>query len=266
MMERIKFLQTSVQLAAGLFLTPLSEHLGETSLNNKDATLIRELQLLTSVDINVLQDFYQSVLGLPIIENDDANFKVVVGASVISFAKVSMERRPFYHFAFNIPENKIEKAFNWQKQKTAIVHPNPNGPHGQIVTFNHWNAHSVFFLDPAGNLLEYIARHDLGNARPGNFSANDILNVSEIGLIVDDVYETGRSVQESLGLASYRDAQAGFWPIGDENGLLLMIKKDRVWSGHNGQENKVDIFKTKVHLHSEVRQPWKSSAYPYEVS
>ena len=39
-----------------------------------------------------------------------------------------------------------------------------------IVDYSHWNAHSIFFLDPGGNVVEYIARHDLKNGAPGAFS------------------------------------------------------------------------------------------------
>jgi catechol-2,3-dioxygenase len=34
----------------------------------------------------------------------------------------------------------------------------------EVVDYSHWNAHSIFFLDPAGTVVEYIARHDLKNA------------------------------------------------------------------------------------------------------
>jgi hypothetical protein len=50
---------------------------------------------------------------------------VMAGQTVLTFELIDKKYgRPFYHFAFNIPENKIEKAYEWQKIKTDIIHPN----------------------------------------------------------------------------------------------------------------------------------------------
>ena len=108
----------------------------------------------------------------------------MAGQTVLTFELIDKKYgRPFYHFAFNIPENKIEKAYEWQKIKTDIIHPNPDfnwDSTKKIVHFSGWNANSIFFLDPAGNLLEYIARHDLKNANAAEFSAKDILYAGDI--------------------------------------------------------------------------------------
>ena len=69
-----------------------------------------------------------------------------------------------------------------------------------IVDYSHWNAHSIFFLDPGGNVVEYIARHDLKNGAPGAFSSRDILGTSEIALIVDDVPATVTHLRSALAL------------------------------------------------------------------
>jgi catechol 2,3-dioxygenase-like lactoylglutathione lyase family enzyme len=150
--------------------------------------LITSLRLLTTSKISELRNFYTDMLGFTVLDISDGSLSVQTGKSSITFIKTdAAEARPFYHFAFNIPENKINKALNWQRMRTPIIHPNPNGPRDAIVNFSHWNAHSIFFLDPAGNLLEYIARHDLKNSADGEFSSKDILYVSEIGFIVEDV-------------------------------------------------------------------------------
>jgi catechol-2,3-dioxygenase len=226
--------------------------------------LISSLRLLTTAPINELKEFYGKVLGLPVSSAGDQSLTVQAGKSSITFTKADGHGpRPFYHFAFNIPENKIEKAFAWQRKRTPIVHPNPSGPRDAIVNFRHWNAHSIFFLDPAGNLLEYIARHDLQNAVDGDFTVNDILYASEIGFIVDDVEKTGTAIKQSLGLNSYRPSE-NFMPIGDEYGLLLMIQKGKIWSAHPNQVNEVGVFKTSVSI-SRVQKGWKSAGYPYEI-
>ena len=75
-----------------------------------------------------------------------------------------------------------------------------------MVDFSHWNAHSVFFYDPAGNVVEYIARHDLKNAAPGGFGSADILYASEIAWIVDDVAATASTLKKVVGIDQYRGA------------------------------------------------------------
>jgi catechol-2,3-dioxygenase len=226
--------------------------------------LISSLRLETICPLGELQQFYEKVIGLIILESTRRTLVIQAGKSNITFNKVESDKRPFYHFAFNIPENKIESAFAWQRTRTPIVHPNLAGLKDSIVNFRHWNAHSVFFLDPAGNLLEYIARHDLKNSSAGDFSATDILYVSEIGFIVDDVQKTGAAFIKSLNLNSYRPAAEKFWPIGDEYGLLLMIEKGRVWVSNPNQTNNVDVFRTSVTINGSAMN-WKSSDSPYEI-
>ncbi|HLG38374.1 MAG TPA: VOC family protein [Chitinophagaceae bacterium] len=227
---------------------------------------ITALRLLTTASLPEMKKFYSETIGLPVISENMNELIIGAGETTIAFIKSGDETvRPFYHFAFNIPENKIQKAFEWQRKKTPVIHPNPAGTKDQVVNFNHWNAHSIFFLDPAGNLLEYIARHDLKNAAEGDFSAGDILYASEIGFIVDDVVASGNALQEGLNIGEYKATTPGFWPIGDETGLLLMIQKGRVWSGHPGQKNETTVFKTSVTIRSAVNKEWKFPDYPYEL-
>jgi catechol-2,3-dioxygenase len=273
-MKRRDFMAASTSAA---LLTMLEAHnLWATSsfstVTEIKQPLIHSLRLLTTSPIRELKDFYGKVLGLPVSATGDQSLTVQAGKSSITFTKTDEHKtRPFYHFAFNIPENKIEKAFAWQRSRTPIIHPNPSGPKDAVVNFQHWNAHSIFFLDPAGNLLEYIARHDLQNAVEGEFSVTDILYASEIGFIVDDVEQTGSAIKNSLHLNSYRPSE-NFMPIGDEYGLLLMIQKGKVWTSHPNQVNQVGIFKTSVSISNlsagqagAAQTGWKSPNYPYEI-
>lgn len=47
--------------------------------------------------------------------------------------------------------------------------------------------HNYYFPHPAGNILEFIAREDLPAKAGEDFRPEDILHISEIGLVVDDV-------------------------------------------------------------------------------
>ena len=161
-------------------------------------------------------------------------------------------RAPFYHFAFNIPENKIRKALDWQKARTPMLPiPERNRAAGfppEVVDYRHWNAHSVFFLDPAGNVVEYIARHDLKNGDTQPFSLGDILYVSEIGLIVDDVAAMAEAIKDIAAVALYKGGDGDFTAMGDEYGLLLIMKRGRVIDFTGNPDNGVRVYRTGINL------------------
>ena len=179
-----------------------------------------------SAKIDELQRFYGQDLGLPVDRSGD-ELTIEAGATQLIFDAVTdSDDEPFYHFAFNIPENNLQSARMWQAERSALIQRDGR----DIIHFRHWNAHSVFFNDPAGNIVEYIARHDLDNAIEGEFTQDDILYASEIGLVVDDVAQTVSDVRTALGMGVYRDNSAFFASLGDEHALLILVKRNRLWT------------------------------------
>lgn len=232
---------------------------------------IHHLDLVTSTPIDELKKFYVSVLGLQLVSAQPDRCTIQAGETTIRFTKtVQGGASPFYHFAFNIPENKILKAREWQLKRTTL-----SATPSQLVDerypkdirhFQHWNAHSVFFWDPAGNLVEYIARHDLNNSAEGDFSSKDILCASEIAFIVDDADGIAGELKSTLHLQQYRNGDANFRAIGDENGLLLVMRKGRVWEGHTNISKVTDTFKTGVTIHADRIAKWHPGNYPFEIN
>src|SRR5262249_7227454 len=92
-----------------------------------------------------------------------------------------------------------------------------------VVNYSHWNAHSIFFFDPAQNVVEYIARHALRNRAEGSFDSRQILYASEIAFVVDEVAAAAQRMREAVGLDQYRGGDDQFRAIGDERGLLLVM-------------------------------------------
>ncbi len=237
--HRRQLLQTGLALGAGAAATGLivgqsraaEKGAAEKGAAEKGAVApdanrgIAEMSLQTT-KLDALYRFYDQQLRLPTTKQGK-ELTVQAGRTRIVFETVAAERdEPFYHFAFNIPENKLPQARKWQKQRTPLLLRGDQ----EVIHFSRWNAHSVFFEDPAGNILEYIARHDLDNASPGDFSpADDVLYASEIGLVVDDVGETVTTVKQELGLDIYRDKFGSFASIGDEHALLILVKRNRKW-------------------------------------
>ena len=78
------------------------------------------LELQASVPLQELHTFYQDVIGLRVLEHRDNRLVIAAGATNLAFSHAP-DSRAFYHFAFNIPENKIESALNWQEQRTAML-------------------------------------------------------------------------------------------------------------------------------------------------
>ena len=232
---------------------------------------ILSLRLLTATPLAKLKYFFHTVLALPILENRPDELTIVAGTTQLTFIKIASEQqRPFYHVAFNIPENKLLEARKWQKERTPLIPPDvvhDAGYPDDVIHFSHWNAHSVFFDDPAGNLLEYIARHDLNNRAPGPFTANDILCASEIGLVVDDVPATALELREVFGLDQYRQASQDFAAIGDEDGLFVVFKQGRILSPNQESVHKAArVFPTVVTIQGENPAQYTVPDFPYEIA
>jgi hypothetical protein len=210
--------------------------------------LIRGLRLLTAVPLDRMQEFYCQTIELELVSPTEAGLTVRAGGTSITFVPTAPEHltspggrineggvgsgsgEPFYHFAFNIPENRILAARRWQLERTALV-PTPENLRDpaypdDVRHFANWNAHSVFFFDPAYNVVEYIARHDLDNAAEDSesFGPEDLLYCSEIGFLVapDDREEIAGRVARQIGLNEYPRGNSP-WAMGDERGLLLVL-------------------------------------------
>ena len=232
---------------------------------------ILHLDLVTATPIAELKKFYTGVLELPLISEQADQFMIRAGETTLSFVQVKQyDAAPFYHFAFNIPENKIVKAREWQLKRTELsatpAHMIDDKFPKDIRHFQNWNAHSIFFWDPAGNLVEYIARHDLGNGADGEFTSKDLLCASEIAFIVNDADAIADELKSSFNLSQYRGGDANFRAIGDENGLLLVIKKGRIWESHTNISRTPATIKTAVTINADKKEIWKPANYPFEIN
>jgi len=222
---------------------------------------ILELHLETHV-LAGQKRFYAEALGLQLVggpgEESDGSFTIQAGATRFTFSQAAPGEQPLYHFAFNIPENKLPEAMAWLARRTPVL----RGDEGKEVShFESWNAHAFYFRDPAGNIVELIARHTLPNARPGPFTEHDVLAASEIGLVVDDVPATVDELRESLGLTVYRPGSAQFAPVGDEHRLLILNHRDRGW--WEGTPSRP--YPVRARLAGGRAAAYRPEAYPYEI-
>ena len=86
--------------------------------------------------------------------------------------------------------------------------------------FSSWGgARAVYFRDPEENVVELIARP---NALPE-------LALAEVGLPVDDVPAAVEALRDTLGIEQYREGNETFVPLGDDDGLLIVVRVGRAW-------------------------------------
>lgn len=187
---------------------------------------LEHIQIQTK-NIQQTLTFYTTVLGLSIIENNSKSVSFQAGDSVLEFVE-NPQFNSIYHFAFNIPDNKLNEAIEWCKNKVDLIFIEDQNV---ITNFENWNANAIYFYDNNGNLLEFIARHDLNNAQNETFSSKSILNISEIGIVNENLLELGKELIKKYNLEffSKNDNSENFAAIGDDEGLLIMVKPNRNW-------------------------------------
>jgi hypothetical protein len=121
----------------------------------------------------------------------------------------------------------------------------------------------VYFKDAAGNVLEFIARHNLKNSVDADFVSWQILNVSEIGLPSENVIDLAGEICKSLNLSVFKQQpNETFTPVGDDEGLLILPIKNRIWIPNSGVPAK--LLPVKVTGNAEGKE-WEIRGVPYSI-
>ncbi len=192
---------------------------------------IKKLILQTNA-LSELEGFYKNRMNFEISSSSANAFEIKIGASRLEFQKNN--KNCYYHFAFNIPSLQSTEALNWLKERVAIL-PDENG--NEIVDFINWNADAIYFFDPVFNEPEFIARKNLNIQSKKPFSSNSLLNISEIGLPVENVEETYHYLQGEITKTTKKEGLQKYWgdfdkfgAAGDEEGLFIIVDKEKkIW-------------------------------------
>src|SRR6185312_5455776 len=160
---------------------------------------IEELTLKTT-SIPKTKRFYHKTLELPIVKEGDEMISFQAGKTILTF-EVTEAEKPFYHIAFNITNNRFSDSFEWMEQKLDILPVENNIP---IAIYPNWNAESFYFLDNNGSILEFIVRFDLPYHSKEPFSVNDIVEISEVGVVVDNVSAVAAQLTEKYNLPYFK--------------------------------------------------------------
>ncbi len=183
--------------------------------------------ILQTTQVQALASFYLHTLGLEGKQQGDV-LELQLPATVLRFEQQKEGKEgAYYHFAFDIPENKIQEALPWIQARCEVI----CWQDIYIHDFVNWNAHSLYFFDPAGNIVELIARHDLPNARQTPFGAAHFLNISEIGWVLPEgtLGDFYTALAEKTALPKYFGNLENFCAVGSPQGLLIIVPEKRSW-------------------------------------
>lgn len=184
---------------------------------------IQDLKIYTS-NLEKQVEFYTTCIGLELLEKTafEAIFKI--GKSTLILKKSTLFKP--YHIAINIPSNTINEALNWLKLRVDIL---KDGNH-EIHDFKNWNAKAIYFYDNDNNILELIARQNLNIESSDPFDSKSFLEISEIGLPVNNITETYKALDSIMPIKKYYGNFERFCALGDENGLFICINKNlKTW-------------------------------------
>ncbi|MCR2822525.1 hypothetical protein [Lederbergia panacisoli] len=173
--------------------------------------------------IKSLKRFYGNIMNLNITEAANDRFTVQIGESTITF--IQSERKAFYHFAINIPGNQFSMMKDWMQNRLSLNRENGRDE----VYFRSFDADSMYFEDPAGNIIELIGRRkrDLF----GDLSVASFLNISEISITTPNVASVGEDIQDFgiplFGSTNVIADELNFLGKGDT--FIVLVPPGRRW-------------------------------------
>ena len=164
--------------------------------------------------------------GFPVRVTDDAA-DVQIGPTRLRFAH-DPDYLGAHHLAFTIPTGTFAAARAWIGERAEVIAPDGRDEFAGPGT---WDSRSCYFRGPDAQVLELIERRALApEARvTGPFRASDVVAVSEVGIVVDDV-PAAVALLEGAGLRPYGDFGTDvFAAVGDVEGLVILVARGRAW-------------------------------------
>ena len=183
---------------------------------------------LETPDLKPVTAFYQTALGLEVITAEPGMAHIRIGDSWLVFRE-NPASAGIYHFAFNIPCNQIREGMAWAERAGAAFIANEKGE--TQIDFSRWNAEAAYFFDPAGNIVELIARRDLQNESDQPFGPESLMGISEIGIVTDDVLAWNARAEAEFGILPFdkQKPSADFSALGTDMGLFIVVPEGRKW-------------------------------------
>ncbi|MGB0176694.1 MAG: VOC family protein [Owenweeksia sp.] len=175
---------------------------------------------LSSAHIDQLKYFYAEKFQFPVVKEEKSEITFELGRSRLTFTENRLQNA-YYHFAFNIPHQQLEEALKWAKSRVDILTYDKK----EIQDFPAWKARSFYFLDPAGNIVEFIARERIEEPARDKFGVKSILNVSEVGIPVFQVSSAFKALNDKTGIEKFDYNDNTFCACGNDEGLFIIVDK-----------------------------------------
>jgi catechol-2,3-dioxygenase len=168
--------------------------------------------------------FFATVLRLPVTRDGDG-LRVPVGRSRLVLSEGRRPVRGVHHLAFEVPASAFAAYRDGLRSRVPLLEGADGatefeGPPG-------WNSRSVYFEGPDEMVLEVIARRN--RAEPGAGGRPHLSAISEVGVAVADVPAMAAALHRTHGLEPFNGTSADFAPVGDEEGLLVLVSPGRPW-------------------------------------
>ena len=180
---------------------------------------------LPARDTAEVADAY-SALGFP-TRTSSEGVEVEIGATRLSFT-AGPAYGGAHHLAVTIPTGTLRAAREWLGERADVIAVDGRDEFAGPGT---WDSRSVYFRGPDEQVLELIERRAIPAVdRPdAPFRAAEVVGVSEVGVVVDDVDAAVRALGDA-GLHPYGDfAAPGFAAMGDVHGLVILVAPGRAW-------------------------------------
>lgn len=174
-------------------------------------------------ELKQLKGFYGNVLELPILEASSSHFTLSIGTSKITFR--ASEQPASYHYAINIPGNQFTLAKQWALERVILNREDSVDE----VYYTRFEADAFYFEDPAGNVVELIARRDID--KWSDFSVASLLNVSEVSITTPFVEKVGEQLQDvGLHISGHAEIEPNDLNfLGSKNTFILLVPPNRRW-------------------------------------
>jgi catechol-2,3-dioxygenase len=202
---------------------------------------IKKVELLISNFEQTVQ-FYEKTLQFKILSADGHCASFQIGESVLELMKDDEEQNYYYHFAFNIPSNLFKEAKEWLSKRVELLKEDGMD---EVDFDGITQANACYFDDPAGNIVEYIARRETSpTSNDKEFSTKNVLSISEIGLSTNKITEYAEKIK-SLGIPVRGNVELSydlnFMGEYEDGAFIILGPLGRRW-----------FFSTKVAVHSPV--------------
>lgn len=198
---------------------------GHLAVAEKQAEVLVYLSQVTvgTPDVDALEGFHRDVLQLRVERVTATAIEVTVGSGVVRY-EARAQAEGAHHLAFAIAPEDFERAHEFLAARVDLI---AAGGDTVIDGPGSWSSRSAYFNAPDGLILEYIA-HEERRGLGRQSTAPTPHGIAEVGIGVPDVPAAVQALS-SRGLTPYPPQGAAFAPVGDIDGLLILVDQHRLW-------------------------------------